>query len=86
MSRYLDRLKNFILSGIMLRTEKGGIDFGLTDTPDNRQFNRFREIYHNESLTELVKNLTETHRIIEHDGKLIKRSIQSTRIPILIIR
>jgi ABC-type multidrug transport system ATPase subunit/uncharacterized tellurite resistance protein B-like protein len=48
--------------------------FELTRTPEKlAQFNVFRETYHNETITELVKNLTETHRIVEQDGKLIQK-------------
>ena len=46
----------------------------MTNTPEKQaQFNLFRESYHNEAITELVKNLTETHRIVEQDGKLVQK-------------
>jgi hypothetical protein len=46
----------------------------MTDTPEKeRQFERLREQYKNEAITELVKNISETHRIIEQDGKLIQK-------------
>lgn len=46
----------------------------MTDTPEKeRSFEHFRENYHNETIAELVKNTTETHRIIEKDGKLIQK-------------
>ena len=45
-----------------------------TSTPEReRAFENLREQYHNESIAELVKNLSETHRIIEQDGKLIQK-------------
>jgi ABC transport system ATP-binding/permease protein len=45
-----------------------------TDTPEKEEaFTRFRERYHNEAITELVKNTSETHRIIEKDGKLVQK-------------
>ncbi|HTE30791.1 MAG TPA: ATP-binding cassette domain-containing protein [Chryseolinea sp.] len=48
--------------------------FELTRTPESQaQFNVFRESYHNDAITDLVKNLTETHRIVEQDGKLIQK-------------
>ncbi|MEJ7646893.1 MAG: ATP-binding cassette domain-containing protein [Chryseolinea sp.] len=48
--------------------------FELTRTPEKQAaFNMFRESYHNESITDLVKNLTETHRIVEKDGKLVQK-------------
>lgn len=47
---------------------------GMTNTPEKeRDFEHFRESYHNETITDLVKNLSETHRIIEKDGKLIQK-------------
>lgn len=36
-------------------------------------FSVYRERYHNEAISELVKNTSETHRIIEQDGKLIQK-------------
>ena len=46
----------------------------LTDTPEKeRAFNNFRELYHNEAISDLVKNTTEALRIIEKDGKLVQK-------------
>jgi ABC transport system ATP-binding/permease protein len=46
----------------------------MTSTPEKEiDFIHFRERYHNETITDLVKNLSETHRIIEKDGKLIQK-------------
>jgi ABC transport system ATP-binding/permease protein len=46
----------------------------LTATPElEREFQKLRDQYHNEAITELVKNVSETHRIIEKDGKLIQK-------------
>jgi hypothetical protein len=46
----------------------------MTNTPEkDHDFERFRESYHNETITDFVKNLSETHRIIEKDGKLIQK-------------
>lgn len=36
-------------------------------------FTLFRERYHNETIAELVKNVSEPHRIIEKDGELIQK-------------
>jgi ABC-type multidrug transport system ATPase subunit/uncharacterized tellurite resistance protein B-like protein len=45
-----------------------------TSTPEKEEaFTLFRERYHNEAITELVKNSSETHRIIEKDGKLVQK-------------
>lgn len=40
---------------------------------DQKKFKDYREAYHNETITDLVKNLAETHRVIEQDGKLIQK-------------
>ncbi len=36
-------------------------------------FAHYRERYHNEAISDLVKNTTEPHRIIEQDGELIQK-------------
>ena len=75
VSKYLEILKKFYVNRYNAADhKKEEIIFSLTSTPEKTAlFNRFREAYHNESITELVKNLTETHRIIEKDGKLIQK-------------
>jgi ABC-type multidrug transport system ATPase subunit/uncharacterized tellurite resistance protein B-like protein len=46
----------------------------MTDTPaKQKQFELLRQQYHNETVAELVKNMGETNRIIERDGKLIQK-------------
>ncbi len=75
VSRYLESLKKFYVNRYNAADhKKEEMIMGLTSTPEKTAFfNRFREAYHNEAITELVKNLTETHRIIEKDGKLIQK-------------
>ena len=75
VSKYLDRLRNFYIKRYNAADKKKEeMIFSFTDTPDKQvDFNRFRETYHNESIADLVKNLTETHRIIEHEGKLVQK-------------
>jgi len=46
----------------------------MTNSPDKEiRFESFRQDYHNETISDLVKNLSESHRIIEKDGKLIQK-------------
>lgn len=46
----------------------------MTATPEaDREFSLYRERYHNDAITELVKNVAESHRIIEKGGKLIQK-------------
>lgn len=72
---YLESLKKFYVNRYNAADKKKEeLIFSLTNTPEKQAlFNRFRETYHNEAITELVKNLTETHRILEKDGKLIQK-------------
>lgn len=45
-----------------------------TSTPEGEKlFAAYREEHHNDAITELVKNVAESHRIIEKDGKLIQK-------------
>ena len=45
-----------------------------TNTPEKEKaFDTYREAYHNEAVTDLVKNFEERHRIIEKDGRLIQK-------------
>jgi ABC-type multidrug transport system ATPase subunit len=46
----------------------------MTDTKEKAQmFQAFKSAYHNEAIADLVKNVVETNRIIENDGKLIQK-------------
>jgi len=46
----------------------------MTNSPEKQQqFEAFRHQYHNETVAELVKNLGETNRIIEGEGKFIQK-------------
>jgi ABC transport system ATP-binding/permease protein len=46
----------------------------LTSTSEKQsEFQVFRDSYHNEAIADAVKNLAETHRVIEKDGKLIQK-------------
>jgi hypothetical protein len=73
--KYLEALKKFYVhrfNSVDKQREKRIFEY--TNTPEKQaQFNLFRETYHNEAITELVKNVNETHRIVEQDGKLIQK-------------
>lgn len=75
MSDYLESLKKFYVNRYNAADKrKEEYILSVTNTPEKEAaFNVFRETYHNESIAELVKNLSETHRIIEKDGKLIQK-------------
>jgi ABC-type multidrug transport system ATPase subunit/uncharacterized tellurite resistance protein B-like protein len=46
----------------------------MTDTPEKEEaYEKFKERYHNESIAEFTKNLSEPHRVIEKDGELVQK-------------
>lgn len=72
---YLELLKKYYVR-LYNQADKGKekLIYALTDTPEkDAAFAAFREAHHNEAIADLVKNLSETHRIIEKDGKLIQK-------------
>jgi hypothetical protein len=75
VTAYLENLKRFYVKRYNAADqEKEKRIFKRTETPEKEAlYNKFRETYHNEAIAELVKNLTETHRIIEKDGRLIQK-------------
>lgn len=74
-SVFLGSLKKFYINRYNNADQKKDhLVKSMTDTPEKeREFEMFREGYHNEAITDLVKNISETHRIIEKDGKLIQK-------------
>jgi ABC-type multidrug transport system ATPase subunit/uncharacterized tellurite resistance protein B-like protein len=72
---FLERLKKIYVNRYnRADSKKEELISALTDSPEKQEaYNYFRERYHNDAITELVKNLTETHRIIEKDGRLIQK-------------
>lgn len=73
--QYLENLKrHYVRLYNRADGEKEKRIYAQTDTPEkDAAFAAFREAHHNEAISELVKNLSETHRIIEKDGKLIQK-------------
>lgn len=46
----------------------------MTDSPEKeKEFERLKHQYHNETVAELVKNLSETNRIMERNGRIIQK-------------
>ncbi|MBX7125396.1 MAG: ATP-binding cassette domain-containing protein [Cyclobacteriaceae bacterium] len=55
-------------------TEKERMIDRLTSNAEKEKaFERYRESYQNEAIAEFVKNIAETHRIIEKDGKFVQK-------------
>ncbi|MBL0743866.1 ATP-binding cassette domain-containing protein [Chryseolinea lacunae] len=75
VTTYLEHLKKYYVNRYNTADQsKEKKIFELTNTPEKQEaFNKFREAYHNDAITDLVKNLQETHRIVEMDGKLIQK-------------
>lgn len=75
VSAFQEQLKKFYVKRYNLADQKKEeMIRQLTATPEKeKEFSRFREDYHNETIAEFVKNTAETNRIIEKDGKLIQK-------------
>jgi len=75
VSGFLEGLKSFYVKRYNAADQqKEKKIFDLTNTPEREaEFSAFRERYHSEAINELVKNLSETHRIIEKEGNLIQK-------------
>lgn len=75
ISGFLESLKKFYINRYNLadRKKEEEIERRNKSLPGGVNFARYKEKYHNEAISELVKNSTETHRIIEKDGKLIQK-------------
>jgi hypothetical protein len=72
---FLESLKKFYINRYnKADQEKEKKIMNMTSSPEKEKaFETYREGYHNEAITELVKNMTETHRIIEKDNRLIQK-------------
>lgn len=54
--------------------EKEKLIASQTETPEAQtQFSAFKDGYHNDAITDLVKNISEAHRIVEVDGRLVQK-------------
>jgi hypothetical protein len=75
LNEFQERLKQFYVNRYNLADQKKEAKIReLTSTPEKeKEFEHFREEYHNEAIADLVKNLSETRRIIEMDGRLIQK-------------
>lgn len=75
LTGFLDQLRKFYVRRFNAADQRKEEKIReATRTPeDQRNFTKFKEQYHNDAITELVKNITESHRIIEKDGKLIQK-------------
>lgn len=72
---FLAQLNNFYIRRYNAADQKKEEKIAtMTSTPEKRaRFELARQEYHNETVAELVKNISETNRIIEKDGRLIQK-------------
>lgn len=75
VSAFLEKLRRMYINRYnRADEEKERIIFERTRTPEQQAgFALFRESYHNDAIADLVKNTTETHRIVENKGKLVQK-------------
>lgn len=72
---FLGSLKKFYINRFNAADrEKEKKIHAMTNTPDKEEaYEKFKERYHNEAIAEFTKNLSEPHRVIEKDGKLVQK-------------
>jgi ABC-type multidrug transport system ATPase subunit len=74
-SKFLDALKKFYVNRYNVADrEKEKMVNRMTKTSEQeKEFEALRHAHQNEAITELVKNMAETNRIIEKDGRLVQK-------------
>ncbi len=74
-TNFLEALKKFYVNRYNgADREKEKIISSMTSTSEKeKQFEELRQSHQNEAITELVKNMAETNRIIEKDGRLVQK-------------
>jgi ABC-type multidrug transport system ATPase subunit/uncharacterized tellurite resistance protein B-like protein len=80
---FLGKVNNFYINRFNTADQKKEQKIAaLTNSPEKqKEFERFRHQYHNESVAELVKNMGETNRIIERNGRLIQKIFPVYKTP-----
>jgi ABC transport system ATP-binding/permease protein len=75
LTGFLEHLKQLYIKRYKQADQAKEAKIRLMTNTDSAQlaFKNYREAFHNESITDLVKNLAESHRIIEKDGKLVQK-------------
>ncbi len=75
VSGFLESLKKFYINRYNQADQKKEeqIEKKNISLPEGVSFALYKERYHNDAISELVKNTTETNRIIEKGGKLIQK-------------
>ena len=82
-SEFLTKLSNYYIKRFNTADKQKEAKVALmTASPEKqKEFELFRNQYHNETVAELVKNIGETNRIIEKDGKLIQKIFPVYKTP-----
>jgi ABC-type multidrug transport system ATPase subunit/uncharacterized tellurite resistance protein B-like protein len=72
---FFETLKKFYINRYNMADKKkeSQLKSMTSTTSKEADFEKLKENYQNEAIAELVKNSTETHRIIEKDGKLVQK-------------
>jgi ABC transport system ATP-binding/permease protein len=82
-SAFLAKLNNYYINRFNAADKQKEAKVALmTNSPEKqKEFEMFRNQYHNETVAELVKNIGETNRIIEKGGKLIQKVFPVYKTP-----
>lgn len=74
-THFLETLKKYYVNRYNTAEKEKELKIdGMTNTPEReKEFEQFKDSYQNEAITELVRNVAESHRIIEKDGKFVQK-------------
>ena len=72
---FMERLKRFYMNRYNKadREKDRKVNYMTRTAEKEKEFAKFRESYENEAIASLVKNVEESHRIIEKDGKFVQK-------------
>lgn len=74
-TNFLEALKKYYVTRYNNadREKEKMVDRMTSSSEKEKEFEALRQSYQNEAITELVKNMAETNRIIEKDGRLVQK-------------
>ncbi len=78
---YLAQIKSDNLDAFNLAEKKKTMYVKLSEEKTDYRLNDYKNIYHNESLSELVRNINTENRILEYNGQLLQQIDPIFKIP-----
>ena len=83
INQYLKKIKDINLERFNQSENRKSHEIKLREERTDYNLNEYKNIYHNESLSELVRNINTENRILEHQGRLLQQIDPIYHIPLL---